>query len=347
MAVFFGVDSHKRSLAVSAVDQVGRELARAEFPNTRDGHRSLLAWALEHDDPCRFGVEGSGGLGRALAQEMLRAGVEVVDVPGALTDRERRRLVRKGKSDPQDALAIARVTLRETTLEPLTPDGAARGLKLLCDYREQLCSERTRAQNRLHADLVVLAPGYEKTCPNLIAKRHLEAAARVLRGLGGVQAELARKRLRGLHRLDREINQLETRIETLVAQSGSQLTSLVGIGPLGAARVLGDVRDIRRYANKDRFASANGTAPIPASSGAVQRHRLNRGGNRRLNRVIHTMALVQIRCDPRARAYIERRRAEGKTYRDAIRSLKRHLSDVIYKQLRDDALAAHTIPLDR
>lgn len=347
MAVFFGVDSHKRSLAVSAVDEVGRELARAEFANTPGGHRSLIVWALAQGDYGRFGVEGSGGLGRALAQELLTAGLEVVDIPGALTDRERRRLVRKGKSDPQDALAIARVTLRETTLEPLTPDGAARELKLLCDYREQLCSQRTRVQNRLHADLVVLAPGYEKRCPNLVAKRHLETAARVLRGLAGVQAELARKRLHGLRRLDSEIVQLEQRIETLVAQTATGLTSLVGIGPLGAARVLGEVRDIRRYANKDRFASANGTAPIPASSGAVHRHRLNRGGNRRLNRVIHTMALVQIRCDPRARAYIERRRAEGKTYRDAIRSLKRHLSDVIYKQLREDTITAQTTPLDR
>ena len=272
MAVFFGVDSHKRSLAISAVDEVGRELARAEFANSPDGHCSLIAWTLDQGDPRRLGVEGSGGLGRALAQELLTAGFEVVDVPGALTDRERRRLVRKGKSDPQDALAIARVTLREQTLEPLTPDGSARELKLLCDYREQLCSERTRLQNRLHADLVALAPGYEQDCPNLVAKRHLEAAARVLRGLGGIQAELARKRLHGLDRLDREILQLEKRLETLVAQTATGLTSLVGIGPLGAARVLAEVRDVRRFANKDRFASANGTdrsPPPPAPPNAT------------------------------------------------------------------------------
>ena len=193
---------------------------------------------------------------------------------------------------PGRTRAIARVTLREQTLEPLTPDGSARELKLLCDYREQLCSERTRLQNRLHADLVVVAPGYERHCPNLIAKRHLAAAARILRGLTGVQAELARKRLQGLHRLDREIQELEKRIETVLARTGSRLTTLTGIGPLGAARVLGEVRDVR---------------------------------------------------SPRQP---QRRRSEGKTYRDAIRSLKRHLSDVIYKQLRDDALAFHTIPLD-
>ncbi len=332
----FGVDSHKRSLAVSAVDQVGRELARGEFANTPDGHRRLMAWTLEQGSLGRIGIEGSGGLGRALAQQLLAEGFEVVDVPGTLTDRERKRLARKGKSDPQDALAIARVTLREPTLEPLTPDGSARELKLLCDYREQLCSERTRVQNRLHADLVVLAPGYERNCPNLVAKRHLETATRVLRNLSGVQAEIARKRLHTLRRLDGETKALENRIETLVRQTATGLTTLVGIGPLGAARILGEVRDIHRYANKDRFASANGTAPIAASSGATHRHRLNRGGNRRLNRVIHTMALTQIRCDPRARAYIDRRRHEGKTYRDATRSLKRHLSDVIYQQLRND-----------
>lgn len=347
MTIVFGIDSHKSSLAVCGVDELGRELCSAVFANSPEGHRALLRWASEQGSRRRFGVEGTGGFARALARLLLDASEVVVEVPGVLSDRERRRLRTKGKSDPQDALAIARVALREASLEPLTEDTPARELKLLCDYREQLAAERTRVQNRLHADLVVLAPGYERRCPNLVAKRHLETAARILRGCAGVQAELARKRRQRLLRLDGEIAALEQRIESLVEASGSGLPTLVGIGPLGAARVLGEVRDIRRFATKDRFAAANGTAPIPASSGAVKRHRLNRGGNRRLNRVIHTMAVVQARCDPRARAYIERRRTEGKSYRDAIRSLKRHLSDVVYKQLSADAAPAQVIALDR
>lgn len=347
MAIVFGIDSHKSSLAVCGVDELGRELCRAVFANAPEGHRALLRWVREQGSRRRFGIEGTGGFARALAHLLLVAGEAVVEVPGTLSDRERRRLRTKGKSDLQDALAIARVALREQSLERLTEHTPARELKLLCDYREQLGAERTRLQNRLHADLVVLAPGYERRCPNLVAKCHLGTAARILRGCAGVQAELARKRLQRLRCLDGETAELERRIETLVEASGSGLPTLVGIGPLGAARVLGEVRDVRRFANKDRFAAANGTAPIPASSGAVRRHRLNRGGNRRLNRVIHTMALVQARCDPRARAYIERRRSEGKSYRDAIRSLKRHLSDVVYKQLCADALADQVIALDR
>lgn len=347
MATVFGIDSHKSSLAVCGVDELGRELCSGLFANTEKGHRALLCWAKEQSGERRFGVEGTGGLARALTRMLVGEGELTVEVPGVLSERERRRLRKKGKSDPQDALAIARVAAREASLEPLSDDTAARELKLLCDYREQLTAERTRHQNRLHADLLALSPGYEQRCPNLVAKRHLAAAAQILRGVTGVQAELARRRLGTLRGLDRQILELERRISTLVTASGSSLTTLVGVGPLGAARVLGEVRDVRRFATKDRFASANGTAPIPASSGARQHHRLNRGGNRRLNRVIHTMALVQVRCDPRARTYIERRRAEGKSYRDAIRSLKRHLSNVIYRQLRLDAFAAESITLDR
>jgi transposase len=152
-----------------------------------------------------------------------------------------------------------------------------------------------------------------------------------------VQAELARRRIDALRRLDAEISQLEREIAQSVKTSGSKLTELVGIGQLGAASIIGEVGDIRRIASKACFARLNGTAPIPASSGQTQRHRLNSGGNRRLNHTLHMMALTQARHDPRARAYLERRRAEGKTRRDALRALKRHLSDAVYQQLRRDA----------
>jgi transposase len=335
--VTIGIDAHKRTLAVCLVDELGRELAGREFGNQPRGHRALLAWATKlAPGERRFGIEGSGWLGRGLACFLLGQGETVVDVRGSLTDRQRRRLRGGGKSDPRDALAIARVTAREE-LPPARPDSPARDLKLLCDYRRQLLAERTRTANRLHVDLVSLRPGYEATIPRLDTPAPLAAAERLLAGESGVQAGLARRRIETLRRLDSEMSQLERELAQSVKTSGSGLPGLVGVGYLGAACIIGEVGDIRRVASKARFARLNGTAPIPASSGQTQRHRLDKGGNRRLNHALHMMALTQARIDPRARAYLERRRAEGRTQRDAVRALKRHLSDVIYQQLRRDA----------
>jgi len=258
-------------------------------------------------------------------------------VRGGLTDRERRRLRGQGKSDPRDALAIARVTAREQ-LPPVRVDSPTRDLKLLCAYRHQLVGERNRAANRLHVDLVSLRPGYEKRIRTLDSGVRLARAERLLVGEQSVQAGLARRRIEKLRRLDAEIKQLEREIRAQVTALGSGLPQLVGLSYLSAARIIGEVGDVRRIASKARFARMNGTAPIPASSGQTQRHRLNKGGNRRLNHVLHMMALTQARTDPRARAYVERRCAEGKTKRDAVRALKRHLSDVVYQQLRHDAV---------
>jgi transposase len=334
--VIFGVDSHKASLSVCAIDPLGRKTAEAEFPNSPAGHRRLLAWArAQSPSERRFGIEGSGSYAYVLARALLASDELVVEVPPAFADRERRRR-RRGKSDALDALAIARVAAREE-LSPLRDDPAARDLKLACDYRAQLKAERTRTANRLHADLVQLAPGYQARCPNLSGRPNLAMVARILGPHRGLQGELARRRLAALRRLDAEIAGLERRIRALVKESETTLTELPGVGVLGAARIIGEVRDVRRFANRDRFARANGTAPLPASSGTTVRHRLNRGGNRRLNWALHLMALTQARSDPRARAYLERRRAEGLTHREAVRALKRHLSDVVYRQLQADA----------
>jgi transposase len=335
--VTIGIDAHKRSLAVCLVDELGRELTQREFANESGAHRALLAWAGKlAPGERRFGIEGSGWVGRGVACFLLARGEQVVDVRGSLTDRQRRRLRGGGKSDPRDALAIARVTAREE-LPPARPDSPERDLKLLCDYRRQLTAERTRTANRLHVDLVSLCPGYQHAIPRLDAPARLEAAERLLASETALQASLARRRIETLRRLDAEITELEREIKQRVETIGSGLPRLVGIGSLVAASIIGEVGDVRRIANKAGFARMNGTAPIPASSGQTQRHRLNRGGNRRLNHALHMMALTQARHDPRARTYLERRRAEGRTRRDALRALKRHLSDVVYQQLRHDA----------
>ena len=213
-------------------------------------------------------------------------------------------------------------------------------MRLLVDFREQLVAERTRIANRLHADLGTAYPGYQARCASLATKQGLAAATRLLRGDHSVRAELARRRIAALRGLDKEAAELEARIRSLVQATKTSLTAIPGIGALLAARILGEVRDVARFPTAACFAAANGTAPIPASSGRVQRHRLNRGGNRRLNRALYLMALVQSRTDERARAYMQRKQAQGKSWIEALRCLKRHLSNVVYRCLQRDQAQA-------
>jgi transposase len=346
--VTIGIDAHKSSLAVALIDELGRELAHEQFGNDAEGHEALYAWVVRlAPSERRFGIESTGWIGRGIACFLLKRGEQAVDVRGTLTDRERRRLRGQGKSDPRDAVAIARVTAREEgKLAPVRADSGSRDLKLLCAYRCQLVGERNRAANRLHVDLVSLRPGYQRQIPSLDSGVRLDKAERLLAGDESVQAALAGRRVESLRRLDAEIRQLEREIAQSVKACGSGLPGLVGLGYLSAGRIIGEVGDIRRIETKDRFARMNGTAPIPASSGNTNRHRLNKGGNRRLNHAIHMMALTQARMDPRARAYVARRCAEGKTQRDAIRALKRHLSDVVYQQLRRDAALSAAVAAD-
>jgi transposase len=338
--LFVGIDTHKSSLAVCVVDELGRQLAIESFRNDPRGHHRLYAWVAEEaPGERRFGVESSGWLGHGLALFLLERGEDVRDVRGHMTQRERVRIKGHGKSDPRDAYAIARVTAREQ-LAPARTDSPARDLKLLSDYRDQLMSERTRTQNRLHADMVTMRPGYERKVSSLATPPKLDAAWELLEHDDSVQAELARRKIERIREIERERREVERTIRARVRELGTGLVDLVGVGELVAARIIGEVGDVDRIPSNRHFASLNGTAPVPASSGQRQRHRLNRAGNRRINKAIHMMALTQARMDPRARAYVARRQAEGRTHREATRALKRHLSDVIYRQLCLDATAA-------
>ena len=335
-----GIDTHKATLACSSVDELGRQLAARTFGNDPRGHAALLSWIGRLPAPRRVGIEGAGSFGAALAEVLVAAGEEVVEVPAQFTGRERRSLLQRGKSDPGDALAIARLTAREPRLPALRRPGILADLKLLVGAREQLLAERTRLINQLHADLLVLAPGYGVRLPNLSADRHQASAARLLGRRDGVRAELARGRLHRLRRLGADAKALERRIARLLIASGSSLPQLAGIGALTAAKLLGEAGDVSRYRSDAAFAAASGAAPVPASSGQHQRHRLNRGGNRQLNRALHTMALIQSRWDPRAAAYLARRLAEGRTRLEALRALKRHLARVVYRTMLADARRA-------
>jgi transposase len=231
---------------------------------------------------------------------------------------------------PTDALAIARVCARELDLPPVRLPGPTDDLKTLSDYRDQLLVLRNAEGNRLHADLAILCPGYAQICRRLTAERDLVAADQLLAGCDLVRATIARRRITRLRDLDQEIRELAEQLATRVASTRTRLTELVGIGPILAARILGEVGDVRRFPTADHFAAANGTAPIPVASGRTDRHRLNRGGNRRLNYALHYMALTQATWEPRAVAYLARKQAEGKTRREALRCLKRRLSTVVF-----------------
>jgi transposase len=339
MDVAIGVDSHKGSLAAAAVDAVGRVLDVREFPNRPDGHRALLGWMKGRGEPRRVGIEGSQRYGAALARRLLLEGEDVWEVPASLTHRQRRRRSSQGKSDTVDAVAIARVVAAGEGLASAKRTAVLSDLKVLVDYRDQLVRARTQVANRAHADLVVIRPGYEEKVPNLRARRHVIRARTLLRGDRSVRGELLRLRLGELLRLSREIEGTDRRIAEKLEETSTTLTEIPGVGPFVAAKILGEVGDLSRLRSKAAFGLLTGTAPLVASSGQTHRHRLNRGGNRQLNWSLHCIALVQSRTVPEAKAYLARQREAGKSYKEALRCLKRHLSNVVYRRLQTDAIA--------
>lgn len=340
MEVAIGVDPSKSSLAVAAVDPLGRVVGTAEFCNDPRGHRALLRWAREHGPDRVIGIECSLSFGATLSRLLLQSGEDVREVPTTLTHRQRRRRASQGKSDMVDSVAIARIVASGEVLPSAHRLEVLTDLRALVEYRDQLVRARTQVANRTHADLVNVLPGYERQVPNLRAKAHRTTARSLLRGDRSVRAELGRKRLGELSRLEKEIAAMDRRIEQTVRKTGTSLTSIPGVGPFIAAKILGEVGDPSRVRSKPAFAVLSGTAPLPASSGQVQRHRLNHGGNRQLNWALHYIALVQCRILPEAQAYMDRQREAGKSHKEAMRCLKRHLSNVVYRHLVADARRA-------
>jgi transposase len=261
----------------------------------------------------------------------------LVDVPAKLAARVRLLSAGHGrKSDTHDAVSVAVAALGARRLGQVRLEDHASVLRLLSERRDDLVRQRTRTLNRLHVLLRDLLPGG--------AKRSLDAdaAAALLRRLRPATApartrrQLAVDLVADLRTLDRRITTVEERLRHAVTQSATTLTELFGIGPILAAKLLGEVGDVRRFASRHRFAAHNGTAPIEASSGEVVRHRLSRAGNRKLNHALHLIAIVQIRHPTAGQAYYRRKLAEGKSRKEALRCLKRRLSDAVYRQLLAD-----------
>jgi transposase len=339
MKVLIGVDPHKASVAVAAVDEVAGELIEcASFPQNRAGLRALQRWAKRFGDR-RWAVENAGGLGRYLAQKLAVAGESVVDVPSKLSARVR--VLSSGnarKNDELDALATALAAWRSEQLAAVDPEAdSAEVLRLLSERRQDLVAERTRALNRLHGLLRDLVPG------GVAGTLSVSRAARILRGIrpkgcsASTRRRLASEILRDIRTLERKVADLDGRIEAEVEACGTTLTEVFGVGPILAAKIIGTVGSVARFPTKAHFASYSGTAPVESSSGPVVRHRLSLAGNRQLNNALHMVAICQARSDVRGRAYYRKKLAEGKSRKEALRCLKRRICDAVFKSLIADS----------
>lgn len=335
--IVIGVDPHKASWTAAVIDSAQRPLATIRVPVSDNGYRSLRRFARKWANP-NWAIEGATGLGAPLTNLLSKDGVDVVDIPAKLAARMRTLSTGHGrKSDDADAVSVAIAALHAHGLNTARMDATVTALRAIVEHRDDLVKIRTQTINRLHVVLTYLIPAG--------APRGLTAdrAARLLRTTR--PRDIAGKTLRSLavdligevRQLDRRILKAANDIEQAVTDSGSTLTELCGIGTLTAGKILARVGSVSRFRSAAAFASYTGTAPIEVSSGDVVRHRLSRAGDRQLNCCLHTIAITQIGRDTPGRAYYLRKRTSGKSHKEALRCLKRRLSDVVYRQLIDDA----------
>ena len=336
MPVTIGVDPHKASHTAAALDEHGQLLDQQRIPATLDGYRQLRQWAGRWPQRC-WAVEGAHGIGRALAQRLVGDGEQVLEVPAKLAARVRVLSVGHGrKSDPDDAVSVAVAARHAPSLRQISVEDQATVLHLLTKRRQDLVAARTQTINRLHRLLMDLIPGGARR--NLTAKRAaaLLAAVRPTGAPAVTRWELASELVADVRGLEQRIAVVEARIKAAVAQVNTSLLGLFGVGPVLAATFMGEVGDIGRFPTKHHFAAHTGTAPLEASSGQVIRHRLSRAGDRKLNHALYMMAMVQVRRPSPGQAYYQRKRAEGKSAKEALRCLKRRLSDAVYRCLLAD-----------
>ena len=340
--IVIGVDSHKRTHTVVATDGTGRRLAEKTVVATSAGHLELVGWAARFTDRT-WALEDCRHLSRRLSSDLLVAGERVIRVPPKLMAGARRSSREPGKSDPIDALAVARAALRED-LPVATLDGPERELRLLIDHRDDLVAERTRAQNRLRWHLHELDPGHEPTPRSLDRGVVLAALDRDLAEAPGTVARIARELVARIRALTATINALEREITRLVADLAPSLLTLVGCGPLTAAKLIGETAGVGRFRSRAAFARHNGSAPLPVWSANTERHRLSRTGNRQLNVALHRIAITQLQREGPGRTYLEHRRRQGDTKTEAIRALRRRISDEVFRRMRHDEAARAARP---
>lgn len=338
--VVVGVDAHKGSHTAVAVDDAGRELASKTVAANLDGHLVLLGWAEGLEGPRRWAVEDCRHLSRNLERDLLARGEQIARVPPKLMAHARDSARTYGKSDPIDALAVARAALRHPDLPLARLDGPARDVRLLVDHREDLVKQRTEVINRLRWHLHELDPTFVIAPRAMIRYVAMDRAQVFLDGQSGTVARVARELVTDCRTLTGRINDLAREVEQLVMILAPALLAIPGCGPLSAAKIVAETADVTRFRSRDAFAMHNGTAPLPVWSGNKMRHRLSRIGNRQLNAAVHRIAITQMRTHDDARAFMERKMNDGKTKTEALRALKRRLSDVVYRALQTDAQAA-------
>jgi transposase len=334
--IVVGVDVHKHSLTAVAVNEAGRPVAE----QTVGDAQLLLEWAAPLGEERLWALEDCRQLTRQLERTLVGAGERLVRVPPKLMGPQRRAGRMRGKSDPIDALAVARAALREPRLDhPRDGEQRLRELKLLVDHRDDLVDERRRAQQRLRWHLHELDPQLAVPVGALDRTVWLDRLVRRLaRHEQTVLVRIARELVGRCRSLTRTILELERELEKQTSATAPALLAVPGCGALSAAKLLGEIGPIERFQTDAQLARHAGVAPLEASSGKHQRHRLDRGGNRQLNCALHRIAITQARVHPLARAYLARKQAEGKSRREAIRCLKRQLARTVYTTIRNEPL---------
>jgi transposase len=343
--VIGGVDTHGRTHHAAVIDRHGRLLADAEFGAHTDGYRQLLGWLRRHGRLCSVGVEGTGTYGAGLTRFLLERGVQVLEADRP--DRRTRR--RRGKSDPVDAEAAARAVLAGTaTALPKRRDGIVEAIRVLRGVRAGAVKARTAAINQLKAAVVTAPAAVREPLDGLSTARQVAACARLrpdrIQLADPAQATKAALRAVAMRilGLEQEIKLADQRLDQLVGKAAPQTLGLMAIGVEHAGQLLVTAGDNpERLRGEASFAHLCGAAPIPASSGRTQRHRLHRGGDRDANRALHLAVVVRMRYCPRTRAYVERRTKEGLSKPEIMRCVKRYLAREVYHAILADLAALH------
>jgi transposase len=347
--IVLGADTHKCSHTVAAVDAAtGRVAGDRTVRAKRRSFDDLLQWARALAGERVWAIEDCRHVSGALERFLLARGERVVRVAPKLMAGARKSARERGKSDPIDAVAIARAAIREglETLPVAQLAGPELDVRLLVDHRERLVAQRTALINDLRWGLHDLWPEFEIPPRALIGPGWQErVGGRLARAEQTTRVRIARDELRRIRELTRAINELERELAPLVAELAPRLLAEPGCGVLTAAKLVGEVAGVERFATDAKLARTAGSAPIPASSGRTDRHRLDRGGNRQLNCALHRLAVSKARLDPDTAAYLARKQAEGKTRREALRCLKRHLARRVFKLLQPPARPAPSTPV--
>jgi transposase len=340
--VVIGMDPHKRSATIEIMRADESIVGDGRFDTDDAGFTDMIDHVnrIQPDRERRvWAVEGCNGIGHHIAVRLLAVGEQVIDVPPKMSARMRVFATGQGrKTDATDAHSVALVGTRMSGLRPVVDDQQLAVLRVLADRRRSLGEDHTRVVNQVHALLLELIPGGAKRDLSAAQAKALLATVRPRDVAGKTRRRVAAELIADLERIYSRKKAADKELRQLVIATGSNLLKLHGIGPSGAAQLLVDVADITRFPDRSHFASWNGTAPIDASSGDQVRHRLSRLGNRQINRTLHIMATVQLRNQTEGRRYYDRRKAEGKTSNEAMRALKRRLSDIVYRTMLDDAI---------